>query len=71
MIESIFKKFDRDGTGSLDTNELQILFREVKIDFDKETIRKMFGGDNFTLHKFKEILNSQEHLKRIRDILNS
>jgi Ca2+-binding EF-hand superfamily protein len=22
MIESIFKKFDKDGTGSLDTNEL-------------------------------------------------
>ena len=71
MIESIFKKFDKDGTGSLDTNELQDLFKEVNLYFDRETIRKLFGGNSFTLQKFKEILKSQEQLKRIRDILNS
>ena len=71
MIESIFKKFDKDGTGSLDTNELQDLFKEVNLYFDRETIRKLFVGNSFTLHKFKEILKSQEQLKRIRDILNS
>ena len=62
MVESIFKKFDFDKTGSLDANELQQLFKEVQLDFDRETIKKMFGGSDFTLNSFKEILNSTEKL---------
>lgn len=42
IIEAIFTKFDSDGSGSLDTNEIVDLFRQNKVRLDKETIKAMF-----------------------------
>ena len=39
MMEEIFKKFDSDGSGSLDIGELVDLFRQNKIHLDKEVVQ--------------------------------
>ena len=49
IIETLFTNFDVDGSGSLDLNELIDLFKENRIKLDKETVRQMFQGDEFTL----------------------
>lgn len=62
IIEAIFVKFDVDGSGSLDLGELIDLFKQNKVRLEKDTIRQMFQGDEFTLQKFKAIINSVELL---------
>ena len=42
IIEAIFTKFDSDGSGALDTNEIVDLFKQNKVRLDKETIKAMF-----------------------------
>lgn len=69
IIEALFKNFDADGSGSLDVHELVDLFKENKIRLDKDTIRQMFQGDEFTLTKFKAINNSPEGLQMFKDCL--
>jgi len=49
IIETIFKKFDADGSGSLDLGELIDLFKQNKVYLDKETVKKMFQANEFTL----------------------
>ena len=49
IIEAIFKKFDSDGSGALDNDELQDLFAQNNINLDKETVQAMFNGEEFTL----------------------
>ena len=39
MIEAIFKKFDSDGSGGLDIDELVELFSQNDVNLDKETIK--------------------------------
>lgn len=53
IMEAIFKKFDQDGSGALDLNELVDLFRQNKVRLDKETVKEMFHSNEFTLDKFK------------------
>ncbi|CDW84530.1 UNKNOWN [Stylonychia lemnae] len=56
-------KFDADGSGALDIDELSELFLENDIGIDKETLKAMFNNQNFTLRNFKNINNSQNSLK--------
>lgn len=42
IIETLFLKFDSDGSGSLDLNEIVDLFKQNMVKLDKETIRQMF-----------------------------
>ena len=65
----IFKKFDIDGSGALDTGELLDLFQQNKINLSQDTVKEMFGSDEFTLEKFKAIINSEEDLSRFKKIL--
>ena len=65
----IFAKFDSDGSGALDLNELVDLFKQNKVKLDKPTVKLMFQGDEFTLQKFKAILNSEVGLSRFKDVL--
>ena len=58
VIECLFKNFDADGSGSLDIQEIIDLFKENQIRLDKETIKAMFQGEEFTLEKFKDINNN-------------
>lgn len=69
IIEQLFKNFDADGSGALDLGELQELFRENRINLDKDVIQKMFQGNSFTLEKFKAINNSSEGLQKFKETL--
>lgn len=69
IIETIFKNFDNDNSGSLDIGELIDLFRENNIVLDRETVRDMFNGNEFTLKKFKAIVNSEDDLNRFKRIV--
>lgn len=69
MIEAIFKKFDTDGSGGLDIGELVELFQQNDVMLDKETILQMFQAKEFTLDKFKAIIDTPEDLNRIKKIL--
>lgn len=62
IIEAIFVKFDQDGSGSLDLNECVDLFRQNHIKLEKDVVKAILGGDEFTLSKFKSIIKSEEDL---------
>ena len=42
LIAMIFAKFDSDGSGALDLNELVDLFKQNKVKLDKPTVKLMF-----------------------------
>ena len=71
MIEAIFKKFDADGSGGLDIDEILDLFKQNKVNLDRDTVKKMFQADEFTLAKFKAIIDSPEDLTRFKQILKT
>ena len=62
IMEQIFKKFDTDGSGSLDLGELVDLFRQNKIYLDNEVVKKMFNGESFSLEKFKSMIDNDVEL---------
>ena len=43
-MERLFSKFDTDGSGALDINELHDLFLENCVDIDKDIIKNMFNN---------------------------
>ena len=49
IIAMIFAKFDTDGSGALDLEELCDLFKQNKVKLSKNTVKEMFQGDEFTL----------------------
>jgi Ca2+-binding EF-hand superfamily protein len=49
IIESIFKKFDSDGSGSLDLQECVDLFASNLVKLDPEIVKKLLGGEEFSL----------------------
>lgn len=53
IIETIFTKFDTDGSGSLDLGELVGLFKQNMVNLDKDVVKAMFQNDEFTLKNFK------------------
>ncbi len=65
----IFAKFDTDGSGALDMEELVDLFKQNKIKLSRSTVKEMFQGDEFTLEKFKSIISSDQDLQRFKDVL--
>jgi hypothetical protein len=68
-IERLFFKFDTDGSGALDGNELFELFKENGVEIDAEVINEMFNNQAFTLRNFKDINNSPNALLRFRAIM--
>ena len=69
IIAMIFAKFDTDGSGALDMEELVDLFKQNKIKLSRSTVKEMFQGDEFTLEKFKSIISSDQDLQRFKDVL--
>ena len=43
-IERLFFKFDTDGSGALDADELYVLFKDNGVEIDAETIGDMFNN---------------------------
>lgn len=43
-IERLFLKFDTDGSGALDSNELYELFKENGVEIDSEILKEMFNN---------------------------
>ena len=62
IIEAIFKKFDTDGSGYLDLQEGIDLFASNLVKLNPDVVKKLLGGEDLTLQKFKSIINSQKDL---------
>jgi hypothetical protein len=62
-MELLFKKFDADGSGALDMDEIFELFQQNNVNIEKETIKTMFNNQQFTLENFKNLNNSPNALK--------
>ena len=59
----IFDKFDLDGSGGLDTEEVVAIFNEFNVDADTELIESLFGGKvDLTLLNFIKLSHSREAL---------
>ena len=43
-IEKLFTKFDADGSGALDQDELHQLFKDNEVNINKDTIKAMFNN---------------------------
>lgn len=69
ILEAIFKKFDTDGSGGLDIGELKELFEQNKIILTKETVEELFNASEFTLTKFKQMIDSEEDLNRFKAVI--
>ena len=64
----LFEKFDVDGSGALDPQELAQLFNENGVAVTEEEIKKLYGEDKvvFTLDQFERIPKDQEWLRNFR-----
>ena len=69
VCDEIFEEIDSDGSGSLDSTEVAKLFLKNNIKLSKEMIMNLFGGNEFTLQKFKSIITSEDYLNRFKDTL--
>ena len=61
-MNKLFERFDTDGSGALDMNEIFELFRQNEVELDMDTIKFMFNNQQFTLQNFKNINNSPRSL---------
>jgi len=69
---NLFEKFDADGSGALDSEELKTLYNENGIMVTEDEIKKLYGDENvkFTLEMFESITNQKEKLKAYRSTLS-
>ena len=56
-LESLFQKFDSDGSGSLDMDEITEMFKSVGILTDKTQIKKIFESAEDFIIKNNELDN--------------
>ena len=68
-MEQIFKKIDSDGSGGLDIDELVGLFHDNKIHLDREVIKELFKGNEFTLDKFRLMIYNEFELNKFHTII--
>jgi Ca2+-binding EF-hand superfamily protein len=65
LCEEAFDLFDKDGDGTMDTNELKHLLRCFERDFDEDTIKKLVakydstGTGNLSFPDIVEILKPE------------
>lgn len=57
-IERLFVKFDTDGSGALDPDEMYVLFKQNNCEIPTEVLQEMFNHQAFTLRAFKDINDS-------------
>lgn len=69
IMEQIFKKIDSDGSGGLDIDELVGLFHDNKIHLDREVIKELFKGNEFTLDKFRLMIYNEFELNKFHTII--
>lgn len=67
----MFEKFDTDGSGALDAQELMELYNENSIMVTEDEIHKLYGSNNinFTLQSFEQMNNDKRKLKNFRTVL--
>ena len=70
-MEGIFQKIDSDGSGSLDIDELVSLFHDNKVHLDREVIREIFQGNEFTLEKFRQMIYDEIELNKFHSIIHN
>lgn len=55
----------------MDLQECVDLFSQNLVRLDPEVVKKLLGGEEFTLQKFKAIINSPKDLQRFKDIFKT
>ena len=67
----MFEKFDADGSGALDPQELTILYNENGINVSEEEIKRLYDDENllFTLAAFEEMNKDNVRLRKYREVL--
>lgn len=68
---NLFEKFDADGSGALDPQELTILYNENGVKVTEEEIGKLYDDDNvkFTLAAFESMSKDSQRLRKYRQAL--
>eukprot|EP00347_Sterkiella_histriomuscorum_P020065 403339235 len=74
-IQNVFKKFDEDGSNSLDVNEVHEMFQQNGINIDEETLKKLFSivdkqnKGSLDLDKFQQFVMSNEANSKFRKVI--
>lgn len=65
---NLFEKFDADGSGALDAQELTTLYNEQGINISEEEIKKLYDDEGvlFTLPAFEEFSKDVQRLRHYR-----
>lgn len=65
---NLFEKFDADGSGALDSDELRILYNEQGINVTEDEIKLLYGTDKvrFTLSMFESMTKDKKALNNFR-----
>jgi Ca2+-binding EF-hand superfamily protein len=68
-IINLFEKFDFDGSGALDPDELAPLYQSMGIFLGEPEIALLYNDPNvkFTLKEFEKITKDKERLKIYRE----
>ncbi len=67
----MFAKFDADGSGALDSQELEILYNENGVMVTEKEIIDLYGVNPvlFTLDMFTSITKDKNKLRNFRNVL--
>eukprot|EP00347_Sterkiella_histriomuscorum_P002215 403369028 len=74
-METLFIRFDKDKSGTLEMQELINMFRENQINISEKIIRELFRfadedlSGTLTLDEFKSLLTNQRALDRFRELM--
>ncbi|KAL2630772.1 hypothetical protein R1flu_015458 [Riccia fluitans] len=58
-VRAVFKKYDKDGSGTIDLEELKVLFQELQVDFTDEEVKSFHEASDMDSSKgidFKEFI---------------
>ena len=78
-LKKLFLKFDLDGSGSLDMDEIMALFTNIGIETDKVTIKKIFESahdvklkhDELQLVDFQRVMLNEKPKRKFKEFVNS
>ncbi|KAL3688730.1 hypothetical protein R1sor_015039 [Riccia sorocarpa] len=58
-VRTVFKKYDKDGSGTIDLEELKVLFQELEVDYTDEEVKSFHEASDMDSSKgidFKEFI---------------
>lgn len=70
---NLFEKFDADGSGALDSEELTALYNDMGVAVTEDEIKRLYGDENvkFTLEMFESLPKDLKKLQQFRRALKT